>query len=653
MSKAFRRVKTIYKVLGSFLFIALLLTALGVQAVQTLKVILAETDGLYNNNTLAETHLMDAMQFYQRTRVIVRDIILLDDQDAKQAERENLQKKYTLTDEALAAMEPLLSAEDKLILAAVGEQIQAARTYNEQAVNAELSGKDGYEILMSAEADEAATRVQDTLTELEKSVVGRAGSVYADIEAKGQRNITVLVAVLAVCDILAIVLGLALTRMVVRPLLITAGQIESLAEGTDAADVDPATLHGEFRLISENIVKLRATLNEMYDGIVGLVDAATHGRLSTRADTSNMKGYYYDMVDGVNRTLDAVIDPVAEATRALGGLSRGELNARVLGEYEGDHAILKNALNTTADTLRAHIGRIDAVLGSIAGGDLTVRVEESFVGDFDSLKVSINRIVDSLSAVILDINTAAAQVNAGTKQVSAGSQAISQGAAEQASSIEQLTASISAIAGQTRRNAGDADRANELSVAARDGAVHGDEKMRKLQNAMAEINESSESISKIIKVIDDIAFQTNILALNAAVEAARAGAHGKGFGVVAEEVRNLAGRSAKAARETAELIEGSVKKAGAGTRIADETAAALSSIVSGMEQAVRLTGDIAKASGEQAAAISQIDRGIEQVSQVVQSNSATAEEAAAASEELSGQAELLNQSIGRFKLGRA
>ena len=230
--------------------------------------------------------------------------------------------------------------------------------------------------------------------------------------------------------------------------------------------------------------------------------------------------------------------------------------------------------------------------------------------------------------------------------------ALSQGATEQASSIEELSASIEQVSSQTKTNAENANKANNLAEQAKNYAITGNTQMQGMLKAMDDINESSSNINKIIKVIDDIDFQTNILALNAAVEAARAGQYGKGFAVVAEEVRTLAGRSANAAKETTALIEDSIKKVVEGTRIAKETADALEKIVDQVKTVSDLVSDINSASNEQATAIAQIDQGIMQVSQVVQENSATSEQSAAASEELSGQAEVLRDLVGKFKLKR-
>ena len=339
-------------------------------------------------------------------------------------------------------------------------------------------------------------------------------------------------------------------------------------------------------------------------------------------------------------------------------LAAGELYCDMqTAEPDGDtrelyelYGRISENMHLTVNTLKTYIAEISQTLGAMSDGDLTVSINSEFRGDFMELKRSINSIAQSLSDVMSEINIAAEQVAAGTSQVSDGSQAISQGATEQAGSVEELSATITQIAEQTRQNAVSAGEANKLTLSAKDDAAQGSNRMKEMQAAMAEINESSENINKIIKVIDDIAFQTNILALNAAVEAARAGVHGKGFAVVAEEVRNLAARSASAARETTELIEGSVKKTEAGTRIADETAQALMNIVSGVEKAAQLVGEIASASEEQAGAITQVNSGIDQVSQVVQTNSATSEETAASAEELSSQAELLKNMVTKFKI---
>ncbi len=296
------------------------------------------------------------------------------------------------------------------------------------------------------------------------------------------------------------------------------------------------------------------------------------------------------------------------------------------------------------------IRKLMKVADKVADGDLNVHVDISTKDEVGMLGAAFRRMADNLNDVMRNINMASEQVASGSKQVSESSIALSQGATEQATSVEQLTASLEEISSQTKLNAENANQANQLAETAKLNALQGNSQMQEMLNAMDGINNSSANISKIIKVIDDIAFQTNILALNAAVEAARAGQHGKGFAVVAEEVRNLAARSANAAKETTDLIEGSIKKVEGGTKIATDTAGALKMIVSDIEKVANLVNNIACASNEQATGIGQVNQGIMQVSQVVQTNSATSEECAAASEELSSQAQVLKDMISKFKL---
>jgi methyl-accepting chemotaxis protein len=370
----------------------------------------------------------------------------------------------------------------------------------------------------------------------------------------------------------------------------------------------------EFRKIgqrSENdqimpaATRMMEAIQELIDEVKLLGDATTGGNLAIRGQANKFEGGYRSIVEGFNNALDAIVQPVHEADTVLKEMAKGNFQVSMVGAYQGDHAALKDAINTT---------------------------------------------LNSLTEVLLEINTVSEQVAAGADQVANSSQVLSQGASEQASTMEQISATVTEIASQTKQNASNANQANELALAAKGKAVQGNEQMKAMLQAMEEINVSSANISKIIKVIDEIAFQTNILALNAAVEAARAGQYGKGFAVVAEEVRNLAARSANAAKETTDMIEGSIKKVETGTRIANETAVALNQIVEGVTHTTELVGDIAIASNGQATGIAQVNQGIGQISEVTQSNTATAEESAAASEELSSQAQRLHEVIGQFKI---
>jgi methyl-accepting chemotaxis protein len=622
-----------------------------------------------------------------------------------------------------------------------------------------------------------ATTMMQSLNNLKDKNMAAGQQKIQSNAALGSTGSIVITVISVVFIALAIVLILLVVRSITKPLGKMVNAASKLAAGDTEVTVDISS-KDEVGMLAQTLGSVILAVKELIADANMLSEAAVAGKFDTRADTSKHQGDYKKIVNGVNATLDTVVDKiywyeslldaipfpisvtdidmnwtfvnkpveqmlsikraevlgkqcenwnanicntencgiarlrkgllqtefeqmnsnfqvdtsylynlrgekighievVQDITRRIRSaqysaaevdklaknlklLSQGDLNL-ALQVSEGDEYTkeekknfeeINQSFQSAVDSIAGYITEITQVLQKMADGDMTSFIAADFKGDFSEIKESVNSIVSSLNHVLLEINTAADQVASGTRQVSDGNQAISQGATEQASSIEELSASITQIAAQTAQNASNASTANELALGAKDSAAQGNEQMKGMQKAMTEINEASQNISKIIKVIDDIAFQTNILALNAAVEAARAGEHGKGFAVVAEEVRNLAARSAQAAKETTGLIESSIKKTEAGTQIANVTATSLEQIVKSVDNAAQLVGEIATASSQQATGITQVNKGIDQLSQVVQNNSATAEEGAASSEELSSQAELLKNMVAKFKLAR-
>ncbi|MFT3913304.1 MAG: methyl-accepting chemotaxis protein [Anaeromyxobacteraceae bacterium] len=364
---------------------------------------------------------------------------------------------------------------------------------------------------------------------------------------------------------------------------------------------------GKKAFINETIEQVRGHLKALIRDTDGLVAAAVAGQLSTRADAARHQGDFRRIVEGVNRTLDAVIAPVNEAAGVLDELARRDLRARVKGDYRGDHARIKDSLNATAQAL-------DEALSQVAA--------------------------------------AVEQVSSASTQIAASAQAVAAGASEQASSLEETGASIANVASITGQATDHAQQANTLAQTARTAASDGAAAMVEMQGAMGKIKASAEGTSQIIRDINDIAFQTNLLALNAAVEAARAGEAGRGFAVVAEEVRSLALRSKEAATKTEELIRQSVAQAGAGEVTAKQVSGKLEEIVGGISKVSDIVGEIAASAREQAAGIEQVNGAIGEMDKVTQQNAASAEESSSAASELSGQAEELAAMVAGFQVTR-
>jgi len=379
--------------------------------------------------------------------------------------------------------------------------------------------------------------------------------------------------------------------------------VDALSRNDFSVKIDPKS---EQDMLSRNIILTIDALRDLAEETRNLTLAAQAGRLNERGNAKRFQGVYADLIQAINSMLDAMAAPLNEAASALHKIAERDLTARMSGNYQGEYAKIKEALNSAAANLEQALGQV------MAGME---------------------------------------QVATASKQIDSGSQTLADGASQQAASLQVVSANLQAMSSMTRQTARNAQEARALAVDADHAVTEGEKGMRELSHAITKIKASADATAKIVKTIDEIAFQTNLLALNAAVEAARAGAAGKGFAVVAEEVRNLAMRSADAAKNTATMIEESVRNAESGVHIQDNVLKSLTQISIKAKKVREVMDEIAAASDQQARGVDQIHGAMERMNRLTQQTAANSEESASTAEELSSQADVTQDLVASFKLG--
>ncbi|MCL2576101.1 MAG: methyl-accepting chemotaxis protein [Defluviitaleaceae bacterium] len=423
--------------------------------------------------------------------------------------------------------------------------------------------------------------------------------------------------------------------------------MKSYGEGNFDAEV--RTYEGDWYWANDVLAELQNSFVHVSSEIDRMVKTAVQGEFDARADVGSLKGEWKRNIHSINALMKSVSNPLSKIEDSIVLMSKGEF-VPLEGGYRGQFGVVKEAYNTTTETTQAVIDEISQVLSAISQGDLTISLKNQYIGSYAPIQKALETILSNLNKSMYKISSAADQVLAGAGQLSQSSMILAEGSQTQTAAIEKLSSSIELIKQKANDSAENTKVADEYVAQSTQLAKEGEAVVQNMLASMDKLRESGEDITEIIKSISTIAFQTNLLALNASVEAARAGDHGKGFSVVADEVRSLAARSQDSASNTTEIIAREKQYTQNGITTANDVAKSFEAIMGGIKQLSAIIEKIATMSKEQVSSIATINTSVNQISQVTVDNSATAQESAAASEELSAQADALKQSVAFFKL---
>jgi methyl-accepting chemotaxis protein len=639
-----RKLKT--KLLMGFAVVLVLMVVIGGSGLYKMGQIQRQSEDTYENQLLPITELAQVRGGMLKVRATILQHVLAREAGQMQEFEAQIKELDAQVDKALDSLaQAALSPEEKETLA----------TYKEAWANFK-EGRNNQTLRLSAEGkkDEAMKVALGPVGQLFKKasdaidtlILTKKKIAQATVAAGNQQYATskwIIVLTLLGGIALSLFLSFFLTGMVAHPIAQVAARVEQLRSLciTNLGCANEAMMRGDlnYKIVTGLPMFEAPALDE-----VGQLETSINGIIKQTQDT----------VASFEQSRQIVLN-LLEQTRQLALAVRdGQLEVRGdTAKFEGAYRELMTNVNELIEGVATPLSEVSHSLDRLAAQDLTTRVKSNYKGEYEKLKNSVNKACEALEQTLSQVSSAAEQVNSAANEINSGSQSLAQGASEQASSLEEVASSLQEMNSMIKQNAANAKEARGLTEAARLTADKGVMRMQQLSEAVNRIKQSSDATAKIVKTIDEIAFQTNLLALNAAVEAARAGDAGKGFAVVAEEVRNLAMRSAEAAKNTAELIEQSVKNAEGGVAINAEVLTDLEEINRQVNQVTEVMAEIAAASEQQSQGVEQINAAIGQMNQVTQQAAANSEESAAAAEELSGQSEELMSLVAAFQISHS